>query len=253
MYSVILLGTGNLAQHLFDAFISAPNVKIEQVYGRNAEKLKRFQPQVATCSIPSEIKDADVYIIAVKDDAIVQVAEHLSSKKGIVVHTSGAKEMDCIPIPNRGVFYPLQTFTEGKPLDFKDIPVCLEVKQDSSLQLLQALAQEVSGRVYQIDSEQRKKLHLAAVFVNNFTNHLYHIGEDICQKEGLSFSLLQPLIQETAKKILEISPIEAQTGPARRGDDQSIKSHLSLLKNQKHVELYTLFSEAIKKVYEEKL
>ncbi|MGW9686069.1 Rossmann-like and DUF2520 domain-containing protein [Flagellimonas sp. 2504JD1-5] len=253
MYSVILLGTGNLAQHLFDAFTSAPNVNIEQVYGRNPEKLKRFHPQVATCSNPTEIKEADVYIIAVKDDAISEIAEHLTSKKGIVVHTSGAKGMDCITSDNRGVFYPLQTFTKGKALEFKNIPICLEIEQKSSYELLKSLADQISNNVRAINSEQREKLHLAAVFVNNFTNHLYQIGDDICKNNGVPFELLHPLIQETAEKIRDISPFDAQTGPARRGDTNSIKNHLSLLNNQKHVELYTLISEAIKKTYEKKL
>ncbi|MGX1930444.1 Rossmann-like and DUF2520 domain-containing protein [Flagellimonas sp. 2504JD4-2] len=253
MYSIILLGTGNLAQHLFDAFIKAPRVEIAQVYGRNPEKLKRFESRTAVCSDSTKIKDADVYIIAVKDDAIREVAQLIGSKKGIVVHTSGAMNMDCIPVANRGVFYPLQTFTKGKTLDWKDIPVCLETTQKSSFDVLKSLAEQISDNFHAIDSQQRKKLHLAAVFVNNFTNHLYQIGENICQKEGLSFSLLKPLIKETAEKVQDISPLEAQTGPARRGDTASIKSHLSLLNNQKHVELYNLFSEAIKKAYEEKL
>lgn len=253
MYTISLIGTGNVAQHLFDAFMGAPQVKIVQVYGRNPEKLKRFKGHVETCSNIQEVKDADVHIIAVKDNAISQVAESLSTKNGIVVHTSGAMSMNCIPTSNKGVFYPLQTFSMGRPISFKDIPVCLEATQKTSLDLLQKLAGQISESVHQVNSEQRKKLHLAAVFVNNFTNHFYHIGEEICQKEGLPFSLLQPLIQETAQKVQQMSPMEAQTGPAKRGDTESIKNHLRLLKNKKHAELYNILSQAIIETYEEKL
>nr|WP_299485068.1 DUF2520 domain-containing protein [uncultured Allomuricauda sp.] len=253
MYTISLIGTGNVAQHLFDAFLDAPQVKIVQVYGRNPEKLKRFNGHVETCSNIQEVKAADVHIIAINDNAISQVAESLSTKNGIVVHTSGAMSMNCIPTPNKGVFYPLQTFSMGRPISFKDIPVCLEAAQKASRDLLLKLAGQISQSVYQVNSEQRKKLHLAAVFVNNFTNHLYHIGEEICREEGLPFSLLQPLIQETAQKIQQMSPMEAQTGPAKRGDTESIKNHLRLLKNKKHAELYTILSQAITENYEEKL
>ena len=253
MYSVVLLGTGNLAQHLFEAFHTVENIRIVQVFGRSPEKLSQFQQHTKTCSDPLEIADADIYIIAVNDDAISSVATLLASKKGIVVHTSGAVDMDVIPSENRGVFYPLQTFTKGKSLNFDPIPICIEAKKESSLEILQELGGHISSKVVEINSQQRRKIHLTAVFVNNFTNHLYQIGADICAQEGLPFALLHPLIQETAEKIQDMSPFEAQTGPARRGDENTIKNHLSLLNNQKHVELYTLFSTAIKKAYEEKL
>ncbi len=253
MYSIILLGTGNLATHLFNAFIVQSQVRIVQVYGRNPERLKKFESRVETCSDSTKIKDADVYIIAVKDDAISDVAQLLYSKKGVVVHTSGAMEMDCIPLTNRGVFYPLQTFTKGKPLNFKDIPVCLETSENSSMKLLRYLAEQITNNVHEIDSEQRKKLHLAAVFANNFTNYLYQISKDICEKEGLPFSLLRPLILETAEKIQIMSPFEAQTGPARRGDLGSIQNHISLLENEQQIKIYKLLSKAIQETHEEEL
>lgn len=253
MYSIIILGTGNLAQHLCQSFSTVNSINILQVFGRNLETLKKFSSYAETCSNPMEIKDADIYIIAVKDDAIAKVSQSLTSKRGIVVHTSGAVEMDSIESSNRGVFYPLQTFTIDKVLDFKSIPICIEAKQDSGLTVLRLLGEAISEKVHEITSDQRKKLHLAAVFANNFTNHLYSVSESICLQEGLSFELLQPLILETAKKVQSITPKDAQTGPARRGDKKSIQNHLNLLKDKKQTELYTLFSEAIKKVYEEEL
>ena len=115
------------------------------------------------------------------------------------------------------------------------------------------MAGSISQNVHHIDSEQRKKLHLAAVFVNNFTNYLYGVGEELCLEEGLSFDLLKPLILETAEKVRTISPKEAQTGPARRNDEKSMESHLKLLNNKEHITLYKLLSQAIKQAHEEEL
>ncbi len=253
MYTVVILGTGNLAEHLCNAFSTLDEATIVQVYGRNPEKLKKFNTYSDTCTDPTQIKNADVYIIAVKDDAIVPVSKLLLDKKGIVAHTSGAIGMESIQPKNKGVFYPLQTFTKGKPIDFKTIPICIEAKERASLKILHDLAGLITDTVYKTTSEQREKLHLAAVFANNFTNYLYSVSEAICVKEGLPFSLLHPLIMETAEKLKSLSPREAQTGPARRGDQKSMEKHLSLLKNKKQTELYAQLSEAIKKMYEKEL
>lgn len=253
MLSIVIVGTGNVAKHLFNAFTKSKEVKVVQVMGRNLNSLEEFSKTSGVSNDFTQIVTADVYIIAVKDDAIAKVSQSLTSKKGIVVHTSGVVEMDAIESVNSGIFYPLQTFTKGKTIDFKSIPICIEAKQDSAFKVLRMLGESISEKVYEITSDQRKKLHLAAVFANNFTNHLYSISEDICLQEGLSFELLQPLILETAKKVQSITPREAQTGPARRNDKKSIQNHLSLLKDKKQTELYILFSEAIKKVYEEEL
>lgn len=253
MLSVVILGTGNLAMHLFRAFSKTTGAHVVQVVGRSPESLHSFSGHVDTTTDPTLIKDADVYIIAVKDDAIAGVSSHLLGKKGIVVHTSGAVDMDVLKPENRGVFYPLQTFTKGKDIDFEKVPVCIEANKRESLELLRSLAHTLSENVHEVDSGQRKKLHLAAVFVGNFTNYLYGIGEEICLKEGLSFDLLKPLIVETAEKIQSMSPKEAQTGPARRNDQKSMQAHLKLLGNDNHIVLYNLMSEAIKQVYEEKL
>lgn len=252
MLSIVIIGTGNVAEHLFNAFHQSQKVRIVQVIGRNKVRLAKFSAEATTDDF-AQIADADIYLIAVADDAITEVAQSISQKKGLVAHTSGSMEMNVIPNENRGVFYPLQTFTEGKSVNFDSIPICIEAKQDSSLELLQNLGSLISKKVYEIDSQKRKKLHLAAVFVNNFTNHLYGIGETICQEAGLSFDLLRPLILETAEKVQTLSPKDAQTGPARRGDTKSMENHLNLLEDSKQIELYTLLSEAIKSTYEEKL
>lgn len=253
MHSIVILGTGNLAKHLFDAFLKAEDIHVAQVVGRNKEALSQFSEQCSVSNDFGTIADADVYLIAVKDDAIAEVASHLLTKKGVVAHTSGAIGLEVIQTDNKGVFYPLQTFTKGKPVSFQSIPICVEAESKQSLELLRTLARSISENVHHIDSEQRKKLHLAAVFVNNFTNYLYGVGEAICMDSNLSFDLLKPLIMETAEKVQYLSPKEAQTGPARRGDQNSMQEHLKLLKDKKQIELYKLCSVAIERIYEKEL
>ncbi|RDY61769.1 Rossmann-like and DUF2520 domain-containing protein [Flagellimonas nanhaiensis] len=253
MLSAVILGTGNLARHLFGVFSKTENVDVVQVVGRNERRLVQYFDSTHISTDFDTVKDADVYIIAVSDRAIGDVSRFLKNKKGLVVHTSGATEMDAIQTENRGVFYPLQTFSEERSANFRSIPICIEARKKESLSILQELADSISDKVHKIDSEQRKKLHLAAVFVNNFTNHFYLIGEEICASAGLSFDLLKPLIRETAEKVQSMSPAKAQTGPARRNDTISMEKHLTLLKDQKQIELYTLCSKAIKEVYEKKL
>ena len=253
MISVVILGTGNLAQHLCGAFSKAKSVKIIQVFGRNQDQLQWFLDHSAICTDPKKIATADIYLIAVSDASILEVSQHLLSKNGLVAHTSGATPMRILPMESRGVFYPLQTFTKGKSVDFESIPICIEGQTDRELRSLKELATSISSEIHDVDSEQRKELHLAAVFANNFTNHLYRISEDICKRNHLSFELMKPLIEETAQKIKFSSPADAQTGPARRGDQKSIDQHLSLLTNDREKEIYSLLSDAIKSEYEKKL
>lgn len=253
MLKIVILGTGNLAKHLYTAFTKADGVDMVQVVGRNQSELEQFSEHSTISNSFDSIGSADVYLIAVKDDAIGEVSQHLLKKKGVVVHTSGAIGLTAIQAENRGVFYPLQTFTKGKMVDFSPIPICIEAQEKKSLETLKNLAQSISGKVHHIDSEQRKKLHLAAVFVNNFTNYLYGVGEELCLEEGLSFDLLKPLILETAEKIRTIHPKEAQTGPARRNDVKSMESHLELLNKKEHIALYKLLSHAIKQAHEKEL
>ncbi len=253
MLKIVILGTGNLAKHLFNAFSKVKDVNVVQIVGRNQEELKQFSKYSATSNDFYAITDADIYLIAVKDDAISEVSSYLLDKNGVVVHTSGAIGLNAIQPDNRGVFYPLQTFTKGKPVEFGSIPICIEAEARESLEILRRLSESISENVHHIDSEQRKKLHLAAVFVNNFTNYLYSVGEELCLEEGLSFDLLKPLILETADKIRTVSPKEAQTGPARRKDTKSMENHLKLLNKKEHITLYKLLSQAIKQAHEKEL
>jgi len=254
MLSIVLLGTGNLAKHLFDILKDQANIKIKQVYGRNKTALSYFQKETSTTTNSNAIEEASVYIIAVSDDSIATVSELLKQKNGIVVHTSGSIAINALsPSVKRGVFYPLQTFSPNRAVDFSKVPICIEAENKNDLKVLKNLASKISDTVLEVSSKQRKDLHLAAVFVNNFTNHLYQIGQEICEKSQISFAVLEPLILETALKIKTLNPMEAQTGPARRNDNGTIEKHIKGLQNKNHKEVYSVISNSIQKTYGKKL
>jgi len=254
MISIVILGTGNLGKHLFDAFYAQNGVKIIQIYGRSQNALSYFKKQSNTTSDLSNIKEADIYLIAISDDAISEVSKFLVGKKGLIVHTSGSIPMNALPNKHRhGVFYPLQTFSANRKINFKEIPICIETENEEDYKLLNELASAISDKVIQVDSGQRKALHLAAVFANNFTNHMYHTAHEICIQNDVSFELLLPLIKETAAKIQDLSPLDAQTGPARRNDTGTLEKHLAQLKHKKHNKIYALLSKSIRKTYGKKL
>ncbi len=253
MIYVVLLGSGNVATHLFNAFSASKKVQVKQVYNHSAASLERFKAKVPVTTSISELAEADIYLLALRDDVIPEVAQALQNKNALVAHTSGSVALDAVNCERRGVFYPLQTFSKDKSMDYKNIPFCLEARHESDLRLLKMVANEVSGKAYEIDSEQRKKLHLSAVFVCNFVNHLYAIGEKVCQENDIPFEILQPLIKETAEKIQNASPAGVQTGPAIRGDKSTIDAHLQLLNSSENKELYQLFTTEIQSFHGKKL
>ena len=246
MIRVSIIGSGNVAQHLIEAFSKTTDIELVQVYARKTAAVSQLIPIDKITSDFSELKPVDLTIIAVTDDAIANVSKQLLFKNQFVVHTSGSVSIETLDSKNRqGVFYPLQTFSKSKEVDFKIIPICLEAQNEKDFQILETVATCVSNTVYKINSQQRKALHIAAVFVSNFVNHLYQIGNDICIKNELSFDILKPLIQETATKILSLSPKEAQTGPAKRKDTQIINAHLNFLKDDNQKEIYKLLTKSI--------
>ena len=249
MTTVILLGYGNVGQQIYRVMQASKSISIVQVYNRShIETLSTAQTQNI-----SELKKADVYIIAVPDDAIQSLSEQLTVSNSLVVHTSGGVAMGVLSSNNRkGVFYPLQTFSETREVDFKKVPICIEATTKTDIALLQKLGEALSKNVVEISSEKRSALHLAAVFVNNFTNHLYAMASEISEAKNIDFSLLKPLIEETAAKIETLAPKEAQTGPALRNDTSTIKSHLKLLKDLNQKELYKQLTNSIKKYHNTK-
>jgi len=246
MISIVLIGSGNVAQHLIKAFAKSDTAEVIQVFSRNKEAISHLISESKIISDSSQYKVADIYIMAVSDNAIATVSDELPFKDKLVVHTSGSIAKDDLSETNRrGVFYPLQTFSKSKEVDFKTIPFCLEAENETDYELLEKVAQSISDKTFNINSEQRRALHVAAVFVNNFVNHLYQIGNDICLENNIPFEILQPLIQETAHKIESLSPKEAQTGPAKRNDTLTINSHLSFLSDPNQKEIYKILTKSI--------
>ncbi|MGI9548247.1 MAG: Rossmann-like and DUF2520 domain-containing protein [Flavobacteriaceae bacterium] len=252
MIRLVLCGTGNVARHLFDAFQTTAKVNVVQVAGRNQDALVYFGSHTDITGNFSRLKKADIYLLAVSDSAIESVARNI--KDGLVVHCSGSTSIDRLPTTaSRGVFYPLQTFSKEMQVNLENIPLCLEAENEADYQILEVLARTISGRAYRVNSEKRLGLHLAAVFVNNFTNHLFQVGQTICEQKGLSFDMLLPLIDETIRKINLISPFEAQTGPARRNDVHIQQLQLEELENKAYQAIYKTISESIQATYAEKL
>lgn len=246
MIKVSIIGSGNVAQHLIKAFLKSPEVELHQVFSRKAESISHLvSPEKITQNL-SDLKESDIYILAISDDAIAEVSAQLPFSNRLVVHTSGSVAMNALNDKNRkGVFYPLQTFSKNKEIDFSVIPINLESQNSEDYALLEKLAHQLSDKVYPVNSEQRKSLHVAAVFVCNFVNHLYQIGNEICEEHNLPFEILLPLIQETAQKVKELSPTEAQTGPAKRNDTKTIESHLAFLNDENQKNIYQILTKSI--------
>lgn len=248
---VILIGSGNVALHLGESLLAA-DAEIVQVYSPNISHAKALANKLKAKAISSLAKiDADhsLIILAVKDDAIADIVKKLKVSDGIVVHTSGNTPMDVLKkFPQYGILYPLQTFSKNRIVDFRNVPVCIEGSDVSTLMSLSNVAETISDCVYHLDSKQREAAHLAAVFANNFTNHMYSIAEDILAKHKLPFELLRPLIAETAEKIQKMSPSESQTGPALRNDKLVMKKQIALLeKNANLQDIYKAISAGIVK------
>jgi predicted short-subunit dehydrogenase-like oxidoreductase (DUF2520 family) len=252
---IVCLGSGNVATHMALAFKSA-GAELLQIWSKtlsHAEVLAGQTGATATDKLKDIDRNADLYIIAVKDDAIVEIAETLKGIEGLIVHTSGATSIDVFKpdvTKHFGVLYPLQTFSKSKTVDFSKIPLCIEAGTAETQVLLKEIAKAISPLIYEVSSADRKLLHLAAVFACNFTNHLYHLGQEILQQNQLSFDLLRPLILETAEKVQTALPYDVQTGPAVRNDKQTLEKHLELLQNMPELaEIYKTLSKSIKKTY----
>jgi len=251
---VTLIGNGNVAWHLGTAFRQA-GVMIAKVYGRDTEKAKELAQYLGAEAINDlqEISVCDeIVFLCVKDDAIADIAASFLKTPRLLVHTSGTVSMHILDgkAEHIGVFYPLQSLHRNRPVNWSEIPLCLEASSSEFLDELTMLASQLSNKVIYLSSEQRRWLHVAAVIVSNFTNFLYIQAESLCHEHGLSFQLLQPLIMETARRLESSSPGNWQTGPARRNDVQVMNLHIQLLKdNPVMQQLYREFSEHIVRYY----
>ena len=254
MLKMVLIGTGNIAKFFFDVLSGQPEIQITQVLGRNEKALAYFRNTVPVSSDFDELKQADVYILALSDEAIGTVAKRLDIREGLLVHTAGSIAMEVLPENmRRGVLYPLQTLSGVLPEKMSDIPMCIEASREDDYALLEKIARCISRRVDRIDSSQRRQLHLAAVFANNFSNHMFFLSSRICEEQGVSFDLMRPLIRESCVKVMEQKPYDAQTGPARRGDQKTLEAHLNMLASSDLRSIYSTLSESIQKTYEREL
>ena len=251
LQNIVLVGAGKLATQLGKGLIKK-GFNIRQVYSRkleNAEELAEPLNAYATDDFSNIQKDADLYIVAVTDSALHSIIEQLPKVKGIVVHTAGALSMDLlIRFNNYGIFYPFQTFSKEREVDFMEIPILLEANEEKVGRKLEELAIKMSQTVLFCNSNQRQQIHLAAVFACNFSNHMYAIAEKILQNGNINFDVMKPLIKETALKTEFLSPIKAQTGPAVRGDKNVMDKHLALLDHDD--ELTVLYSKLSRRIAE---
>lgn len=236
--SVVVIGSGNVAEALALRLSMSKGVELRQVYARNKERGQYIASLAGTAYTPSitALATADIYLIAVSDSAVEKVAAALPlPATSLVAHTAGSVPLTSLPEHKggRGVFYPLQSFSSGRSEAIEDAPIFIEGDSEEVYAKLDNLARSMGLRSERANSERRRRLHLAGVFVNNFVNHLYDIATDIVVEEGLNFEVLKPIIRETAAKaIASTDPRSVQTGPARRGDREVIERHLAMLRNE---------------------
>jgi len=248
---IVLIGSGNLATQLALA-LTEKGIRVDQIYSRNIESASELAGKVNagfTNDLSQLFPEADLYIIAVKDSAIQEVLENLKlDENRLIVHTAGSIPMSILEgfTTKYGVFYPLQTFSKSRKVDFADIPICIEANHPANIITLEKLGNMLSSSVNQINSGERKTLHLAAVFANNFVNHFYSIGAEILHEKKLDFDLLKPLIRETAEKIQSLQLADAQTGPAKRNDRLIINAQLKMLQDKPELQkIYSFVTESI--------
>lgn len=252
MKSIVLIGSGNLAEALARAISRTEGVEFRQIFARNRERGMALAALSGTAwtSDPAELSSADLYILAVSDAVIGPLVESLPiPDSAAVVHTAGGIGIEALPahFNRRGVFYPLQTFTRGRRVDFTEIPIFVEGNDEAFASELETFARKLSHTVYRADSARRVRLHLAAVFACNFVNHLYALGGEILHGTGLPFDVLKPLIAETAAKAADSGdPLRMQTGPAVRGDLPTLRRHEALLTDDPKLrQIYELLSQNI--------
>jgi|SRR6056297_1199021 len=249
----VLLGSGNVGTHLGRAIFNSPH-KLVQVYNKSKEPGKELAKKLQ-CEYIQDLKNitetADIYIIAIKDDALEEFIEKMPLVKGIVVHTAGSKPINILEKFKRyGVLYPLQTFSKQRSVSFEKVPLCIEGNTNHNQHELIKLAKELSENVQVINSEKRLTLHIAAVIVCNFSNFLFTVADNFLEEHEIPFDMLKPLIQETVDKIQEKPPEEVQTGPAARGDKKTIEKHLNFLsENEKFGNLYRFVSDMIEEYF----
>lgn len=246
MIKVTIIGSGNVGFHLVNLFRGISKIKLNEWYSRSLNYDKR----VKVINKINKLTESDIYIICVSDNSISEISDNLKFNNKLVVHTSGSTPYTSINKKNRrGVFYPLQTFSKSQKLNYSEIPLCIEAENKEDLETLKNLSKILGCKYYEINFEERKTLHLAAIISNNFTNYLFGLSKEITDSKKLDFNILKPLINETVNKIHKLDPDIAQTGPARRNDLNIMKMHEDMLADKDIKSLYKTMSEMIKRKY----
>ena len=247
---IAILGSGNVAYHLAKMF-KEKNIPISQIFGRNEKDLQEISEQFEIPFSTTELADAELYFIAVNDDAVAAISKNIKNQNSLVAHTSGSLPKEILEGNYRKAsFYPLQTFSKSKMLQYSEIPFFVEAENEADSQILENLALKISEKVMKSDYEKRKYIHLSAVFACNFVNHLFARAKEISDSQQIPFHYFLPLIKETTSKIEKIEPKLAQTGPAIRNDEKILQLHEALITEEEHLKIYQVMNESIKKMYE---
>ena len=251
MESVVIIGSGNVAEALARAIRASSSYTLVQIVARNVER-GEYLASMCNCAFTNELSGvevADVYLIAVSDSAIGEVARSINFGNGVVAHTAGSVDIDVLgeSVAEKAVFYPLQSFTAGIDVDFRKIPLLIEGATPRAMATIGKLARELSASVHEVLSPRRAAIHLAAVFAGNFTNYMYIVAEELLGSNGFDFQIIKPLVEECARKALTSqSPRLTQTGPASRGDVTTQRLHLRMLGGKRHLrKMYKLISTNI--------
>ena len=244
-----IIGRGNVASQFVKKFNTIPKLKILHWYSRSFEK-KVDNNGIKRTNNLKDLKNADINFLMVSDDVVKKISKKITNKT-FTVHLSGIHNLEELNNKGgKGVFYPIQTFSKKKDVEFKNLPICIESDTKSNFLKLKNLIKLLEAKPVLMNSNNRKYLHLSATIVNNFTNHLYANAKDICIKKNIPFALFKNLINETTSKALSLCPRKSQTGPAKRNDRETINKHLELLKNNSFKKVYKTLTESIIKYYE---
>lgn len=252
--NIVIIGAGNVATHLAVALQKA-GYTIRQIFSRTEASASTLAARLKcpyTTDIDKVTSEGELYIVSVKDAALDSLLAPLTQRapQALFVHTAGSVPMNIWQGLTRryGVLYPMQTFSKQRPVDFREVSFFTEANNPDDLKQLNEIARQLGSKVYEATSEQRRYLHIAAVFACNFTNHMYAIADHLLSEHGLPFEALLPLIDETARKVHELSPVSAQTGPAQRYDENIINSHLKMLQSEPR--LATIYEQVSKDIHE---
>tara|TARA_X000001036_G_scaffold162872_1_gene154515 strand:+ start:1179 stop:1922 length:744 start_codon:yes stop_codon:yes gene_type:complete len=247
MFEVTVIGNGNVGTQLAMNIDALKDFKLKEWFGRSWKNKKI--PKNGIDKIEN-LKDADLFIIAVSDSSIQNISK-LINKNHFLVHCSGATSINVFNNHKRsGVLFPVQSITKDKNNIFEKTPFCIEAKKENDLNLLKKLVLSLKGRYKCLNSTERANVHLSAVWINNFVNHIIYKGKKICDENNVPYSIIKPLLKNTINQVLTNDPFIIQTGPARREDEITLKNHLNLMNNTDDKSLYLAITKSIKKSYE---